>query len=313
MKLFFVIAAAILLVALLGGGLWLWTPDRPRAALEAVYLRAPGDMVDAGGARLHVRDSGPREAAAIVMLHGFGSSLHTWESWAKALEGEFRVLRIDLPGSGLSPPDPTGRYDDARTMEVLIALLDRLGIARSGFVGNSIGGRIAWTFAALHPERVTRVVLVAPDGFASPGFAYGRAPDVPAMMGLMRYALPKALLRMNLVPSYADASRLTDDTVTRYHDLLLAPGSRAALLARMRQTVLQDPEPLLRRIRAPVLLLWGEQDGMIPVRNAADYMRNLADGRLVTFPGLGHVPQEEDPARSLPPVLDFLRGGGVRG
>jgi pimeloyl-ACP methyl ester carboxylesterase len=162
--------------------------------------------------------------------------------------------------------------------------------------------------AAQHPERVERLVLVSPDGFASPGFEYGKAPEVPGVMQAMRYALPRGMLRSNIAAGYADPAALTEPTVTRYRDLMLAPGARQAMLERMEQTVLRDPVPILRRIRAPVLLVWGERDGMIPFANAADYQRHLSDVRLVSFPDLGHLPQEEAPGRSLPPVHAFLMG-----
>jgi pimeloyl-ACP methyl ester carboxylesterase len=189
------IILALLSIALIGGALWLWTPDRSRAELETKYLIEPGDMLEVAGVRLRVRDTGPKEAPALIMLHGFGSSLETWEPWARALQGDYRVIRFDLPGSGLSAPDPTGDYSDARSVEVLAALMDRLGVGRASLIGNSIGGAIAWTFAAQHPERVDKLVLISPDGFASPGLAYGQRPDVPVMVKLMRYALPKALVR----------------------------------------------------------------------------------------------------------------------
>jgi pimeloyl-ACP methyl ester carboxylesterase len=83
--------------------------------------------------------------------------------------------------------------------------------------------------------------------------------------------------------------------VDRYHDLTLAPGARKALLARMEQTALVPPELLLRSIKAPVLLLWGEKDVLIPFSNAADYAKNVPDIRLVSFPGLGHLPHNEVP------------------
>jgi pimeloyl-ACP methyl ester carboxylesterase len=184
--------------------------------------------------------------------------------------------------------------------------MDRLQIERASFVGNSVGGRIAWTTAAEHPDRVDRLVLISPDGFASPGFEYGQVPLVPFVMGLMRYALPRDMLRANIAVGYADPVALTEPTVTRYRDLMLAPGARQAMLDRMEQTVLRDPVPLLRRITAPVLLVWGEQDAMIPFAYARDYQNALADVRLVSFPDLGHLPHEEDPGRSLPPVRDFL-------
>jgi len=97
----------------------------------------------------------------------------------------------------------------------------------------------------------------------------------------------------------------------RYHALLLAPGNRQALLDRMAQLVLQPPEPWLARITAPTLLVWGEADAMIPVANAADYqaaLRQVQPVPLLRLPGVGHLPQEEAPAASLPAVAAFLRG-----
>ena len=300
-------AIVVVVPALLLLAFWLWTPDKPRSELQARYLAAPGDLVPVGPWRLHVRDSGPKGAPAVLMLHGFGGSLHSWEAWAQALSTSHRVIRFDLPGHGLSEPDPAGDYTDARSIQLMLALMDQLGVARASIVGHSIGGRIAWTFAARHPERTDRLVLVAPDGFASPGFEYGRATEVPAVLGLMRHVLPKAVLRMNLEPAYANPQSLTDELTTRYHDLMLAPGARDAMFKRLQQTVLTDPRPLLGAINAPTLLVWGEADAMIPVANAQDYLSALKNSRLVTFPAVGHLPQEEAAQASLGAVRDFLR------
>jgi pimeloyl-ACP methyl ester carboxylesterase len=310
LKTVIVTGVVVLLVAALAYALW--TPDQTRTALEAKYLQAPGDMIDVAGWRLHVRDSGPKNAPAVILLHGFGASLHTWEPWAQALARGHRVIRFDLPGSGLSAPDPNGDYTDARSLRLIVALMDQLGVARASVIGNSIGGRIAWTFAARHPERVEKLVLVSPDGFASPGFVYGKAPEVPAALKLMRYVLPEPLLRMNLKPAYADPAVLTDALSRRYHALMLAPGAREAMLARMQQTVLVDPLPLLRSIRAPTLLVWGEADAMIPFANSADYLGAIPGARLVPIAGAGHLPHEEAPERSLMPVAAFL-GPGLPG
>ncbi len=301
------IVGLVLLVMLVGVGAWLYAPDKPRAELEARYLAAPTDYVEAAGVRLHVRDTGPRDAPAVVMLHGFGSSLHTWEPWAQTLSATHRVIRFDLPGFGLTGADPTSDYTDARTVAVLGALLDRLGVARASVIGNSLGGKIAWMFAVAHPERVDKLVLVSPDGFASRGFEYGKQSKVPWMLRLLPYVLPRPLLRASLAPAYADPSRLTEDVVTRYADMMLAPGVRRAIVARTGQVLLQDPVPLLQRVTAPTLILWGRRDAMIPFANSADYLRALPDARLVELPDLGHVPQEEAPERSIEEVARFLR------
>jgi pimeloyl-ACP methyl ester carboxylesterase len=300
-------AALVIALTLLAMSAWaLWTPDLNRTALEQRYLQAPGDMVQVLGTPLHVRESGPKDAPAVLLLHGFGSSLETWETWTPALSAGLRVMRVDLPGSGLSPPDSSQDYSDARSVALISALLDARGIQKTHVVGHSIGGRIAWTFAATHPQRVNKLVLLAPDGFASPGFAYGVAPEVPATLGLMRWTLPRWLLRMNLAAGYAEPKALSDAALQRYHDLMRAPGARQAMLSRLQQTVLVDPVPQLQRITAPTLLVWGRDDAMIPFSNAADYQRALAQATLVPLEAMGHLPMEEKPQQALPAVLQFL-------
>ncbi|MBX9886167.1 MAG: alpha/beta hydrolase [Novosphingobium sp.] len=297
--------AALLIIAAATLALWLYAPDKPRAALEAAY---PGEYRTVLGLRLRLRDTGPRDARALILLHGFGASLDTWEPWAKALAVRYRVIRIDLPGFGLTGPDPTGDYSDARTLAVLAGLMDQLALPRATLIGNSLGGRFAWEFTARFAQRVDKLVLISPDGFASPGFAYGKAPEVPLLLEAMPWVGPRSLIRANLAPAWAHPEALPDTVLTRYRDMLLAPGVRRAILDRTRQTVLTDPAPRLRSIAAPTLLLWGEQDQMIPVRNAQDYLRLIPHARLVRLPGMGHVPFEESPATALPALERFLEG-----
>jgi len=298
-------AAGLTCLSIVALAIWLYAPDKPRAALEAAY---PGDYRTVDGVRLRLRDTGPRDAPAVILLHGFAASLDTWEPWAHALSAHYRVIRFDLPGFGLTGADPTGDYSDARELKILVDLVDQLGIARASVIGHSLGGRIAWSFAGQHPERVSRLVLVSPDGFASPGFAYGHAPKIPLIMRALPFTAPRGLLKANLAAAYGRPAALSETTLTRYRDLMLAPGVRPAILARMGQTILHDPVPTLARIQTPTLLLWGEKDGMIPISNAADYLRNLPHATLVRLPNLGHVPFEEDPVTSLAPVARFLAG-----
>jgi pimeloyl-ACP methyl ester carboxylesterase len=286
----------VFLAILVGAALaWLYTPDKGRADLEAKYAGPPSQFVEVAGIRLHLRDSGPRTASALVLLHGFGSSLQTWDDWARNLEADHRVIRYDLPGFGLTGADPTADYSDRRGVAVLLALLDRLGVARASVVGNSMGGRIAWTFAAQNPTRTDKLVLISPDGFASPGLEYGATSKAPLMMWALPYVLPSFMLRDSLAPAFANVDVITDGLFARYRDMLLAPGVRQAIVDRMNQMALVDPVPLLKAIQAPTLLMWGEKDGMIPFANSADYLRALPNATLAALPGIGHIPQEEAP------------------
>jgi pimeloyl-ACP methyl ester carboxylesterase len=303
------IALALLLVALLGAGWYLYTPDQPRGALERRWAPTPSQFIQVAGVRLHIRDTGPRDGPAVLLIHGFGSSLHTWEAWALLLESRFRVVALDLPGFGLTGPDPTGDYSDERSVAVLVALLDRLGIGQAAVVGSSMGGRIAWRFAAAEPARVSKLVLMAPDGFASFGREYGRTPErLPWLMRLLPYTAPKPLLERTMRNAYAVPGILTDAVVERYHAMLLAPGVRRAILDRVLQTRLLQPEPILATIRAPALLLWGERDSAVPATHAVKYEQALPDARIVILPGIGHVPMEEAPEASAQALRAFLDG-----
>jgi len=284
-----------------------WTPDISEQVLLQTYSRSGTTRVMVQQQPVFVQDSGPRDAPVIVLLHGFGSSLQTWDDWAPALEKNWRVLRFDLPGFGLSGPAVNNDYSDAADVARVIALLDQLGLQQVSMAGHSMGGRIAWNLAAAHPERVSRLVLLSPDGFPDPNAQSDHTYDVSPWLGLMKYSLPRwALRRGGVAPAFADDSHLTPPMMQRYHDLMLAPGVRTAMLERMRQTRNSDPRARLQAIQVPVLLLWGEKDAFIPVSNAQDYLKAMPQAKLVTLPGVGHVLHEEAPQASVQVVLGFL-------
>lgn len=286
--------------------MWFYTPDIDAAALQATHAGPPSRFVEAEGLVVHLRDTGPRDGPPLLMLHGFGASLHSWDGWAERLSDRFRVIRIDLPGFALTGPDPSGDYSDARAVDVITALLDAIGVARADVVGNSLGGRIAWRLALAQPERVGRLVLVAPDGFAIPGRPYGQPEPVPAMVHLMPWIMPRSALRATLASAYADPDRPTEAELDRMHALLRAPGVRQAILTRMAQHVPEDPRPLLPGLVQPLLLLWGREDRVIPPRQVLEWQAALPHAEVVLLPGLGHLPQEEAPEESLHPVRAFL-------
>jgi pimeloyl-ACP methyl ester carboxylesterase len=299
--------AAVLLLL----GLWLaWTPDKPAQELLRQYAQAGSQMLSIAGQRVYVQDSGPPHGHAVVLLHGFGASLQTWDAWAAVLEREHRVIRFDIAGFGLSGPAADNDYTDAADVRRVLAVLDHLGVQRSVLVGHSMGGRLAWNLAASHPDRVSQLVLIAPDGFADPAARSDKTFEVSPLLGLIRLSLPQWALKLGLAPAYGDATRLSPAVVTRYQDMLRAPGVRAAIIERMRQSRNSDPVPRLNTIAAPTLLLWGDKDAMIPASNAADYLAAMPAARSVLLPGLGHVPHEEDAGASLAPVLAFIKRPG---
>lgn len=298
----------LLLMALIVlAGIVFWTPDKSRTELENVYGSSKNSYLTALGVKIYYQDTGPaKNPIPILFLHGFGSSSHTWDVWAKDLSSEYRVISVDLPGFGLTGEDPSGIYTDQRSVEVIEAFLKELQIPKVVLVGNSMGGKFAWQFAAQYPDQVSKLVLISPDGYASPGIEYGKKTGIPAIANLYRYFFSKSFLVMNLEPAYANPKSLNDDLVNRYHDLMLAPGVRGAILARMQQTVLQDPVPFLSKIQTPTLLMWGEKDAFIPVSNSEDYLKVMPNVTRVILPNIGHLPQEEQARVGLQTLKEFL-------
>jgi pimeloyl-ACP methyl ester carboxylesterase len=302
MKIFAMMAALVLALSLYLA----WTPELSREALLQSYSRATTSLVKVNEQTVFVQDSGPKDAPSLVLLHGFGASLQTWDAWAFELEKDRRVLRFDVPGFGLSGPAANNDYSDAADVARLLALLDQLGLQQVALGGHSMGGRIAWNFAAAHPERVSHLILVSPDGFPDPNSKSENTYKVSPFLGLMKYSLPTWALKMGVAPAYGDESLLTPQVMRRYHDMMRAPGVRAAAMERMRQSRNTNPLPLLQSLKMPVLLVWGEKDAFIPISNAQDYLKAIPQATLVSVPHAGHVVHEEAPMASVQAVQAFL-------
>ena len=289
-----------------GGLFGLWTPDIESSELKSRYGATAQNFVTVDGLDVHFKDTGPRDAPVLLLLHGFGSSLQTWDIWSSKLEEHYRVIRLDLPGFGLTGPSPVHDYSEQNDVSTLSHFVDKLGLSSFSLMGHSMGGKMAWGLAALMPERVDALVLMAPDGYPQIKDIGKKPYQMPAIMGVMKFCLPKILVRKSIEPAFFDASVLSESLVDRYYDMLRAPGVRAAILDRANQTIYTDPVPRLKKITAPTLLIWGEADQMIPSSNAKSYSEVLSKSLTVLLPRLGHLLQEEQPEKALEKVVEFL-------
>jgi len=298
------LGTAFLAVALYG----LWTPDLERAELEKRYFSSSPQIIDVDGLKVYYKETGPQGAPALLLLHGFGSSLQAWDDWSLKLEQKYRLIRLDLPGFGLTGASPANDYSEEKDLAILTHFVDKLGLEKFSVVGHSMGGKMAWSLAASQPERVQALVLMAPDGFPETKDIGTKPYEVPAIMGLIKYVLPKYLVQKSIEPAFVQADALNDALVNRYFDMLRAPGVRGAILERSNQTIYTDPVPRLKAIKAPTLLIWGEKDQMIPSTNAQSYANVLSNSTTVLIPKLGHLLQEEQPEKGLAAVMQFLDG-----
>jgi len=285
-----------------------FTPDLNRLDLELKYAGSPSQFTEVDGLRVHYRDTGDRSAKqTVVLLHGFGSSLQTWDEWASDLEKNRRVIRLDLAGFGLTGASPDNNYSDDADVARLFKFLEKINVQKCILVGHSMGGRIAWNFASSYPERLEGLALLAPDGFPAPGQIVGAKPyDAGPLANLLKFFMPKFIIKKSLEPAFFDSSFMTDILLDRYYDMLRAPTVRTAILQRMSQTITVDPVPKLRKINIPTLLLWGERDQMIPASNSQDYSRVMPNAKVIILQRASHLLQEENAQASLASFKEFL-------
>jgi pimeloyl-ACP methyl ester carboxylesterase len=287
-----------------------WEPDRQLGQLVARWAPEPSSFIELDGMQVHFRDLGPRnDPSPLLLLHGMSSSLHTFESWQKTLSATRRVISVDLPGFGLTGPSPQGDYRiDAYTRFVL-RLLDTLNVKHVILVGNALGGEIAWQTAVLAPERVRKLVLIDSDGYQPSVLSMPIAFQIAAMRGLRWISeriLPRSLVEMSVHSVFGDRKKATQEKVDRYFELNLRVGNRRALFQRMDQAQFGSNAVLIGRVQQPTLVMWGEKDEMISPDQGQLFCRDIPQCKLVTFPSLGHLPQEEDPQTTLKVLQAFL-------
>jgi pimeloyl-ACP methyl ester carboxylesterase len=283
-----------------------FVPDQPDLSprrLERRYTDDASTFVEVEGTRVHYRDEGPADAPTVLALHGVYSSLHTWDGWVEELGEEYQVVRLDLPGFGLTGPTDGESHSLAEYASFLDAFCARLGLDDVAVAGNSLGGAIAWRFAATTPDRVRRLLLLnagrqhlvpsAAELFTSPGL------DV-----VPRYYTPRTSIRAILRDAYGDPDRLTEAAVRRYHDLLRRRGNRQAVIDLVRTVEPAPYDPT--HVGVPTLVQWGEEDTWLPLDLGEQFAAEIPDATLETYPGVGHVAMEEAPTPTARDAAAFL-------
>lgn len=304
------------LTAILAAGyLALRRADIPYDTLEKVYANQDSQFLTLNGeARLHYRDVGPRDAPAIVLVHGFSASLHTWEDWATNLKQDYRVISLDLPGHGLTRCPDVSEMGIAHFVSVVDQALSTLNADTFTLVGNSMGGATAWNYTLAHPEKVDALVLVDASGWPEAAEDSESEPFVfkllanPIARSVMKDLDLSSLIRSGLEDSFTDQSLVTDEMVKRYASLGRAPCHRQAILNLMSG---ENPRPIasketLATVTAPTLILHGADDNLVPVGDATRFSEAIPNAQKIIYENVGHLPQEEVASQSVSDLRNFL-------
>jgi len=285
-------------------GIFSVSPDKSFEEIAPKYATSPSSFIEVKGIKIHYRDQG--QGYPIVLIHGTGASLHTWDAWTEELIKNYRVIRLDLPAYGLTGKDPQKRYSSIDYVNLLDAFLDKLGIENFHLGGNSLGGLVSWLYTSYHDQKVNKLLLLNPSGFP-----FDSTPMViklaktPILNFFIRYITPKSFVKKNLKEVYYNDDLITNETIDRYYDLTLFEGNREAFIDRS-FIERENYTDRLSLIQSPALVIWGENDEWIPVEDSEKFKDHLNNIKVVIMPKTGHIPMEERPKESVAIALDFL-------
>jgi pimeloyl-ACP methyl ester carboxylesterase len=289
--------AAVLFVLLLTGCM----PAFHRGAMPGEPRRATFAQVD--GVRVRYVDVG--KGPAVVLLHGFASSLDAWNAVIPVLAKSHRVIALDLKGFGWSGRPP-GDYSPLAEAKLVFDLLNQRRVDRVAIVAHSWGCSIALRMALLHPERVTRLALydawVYEEQLPST-FQWARADGLGEVLFDLFY---KQLPAEKMSAAFYDQRYMTQDLVDRVKAALDRPGTTAAALAAVRGQRFYVVQTHYKQVAQPVLLLWGREDRVAPLSVADRLLRDLPDSHLIVYPRCGHFPMIEAEAASTRDLARFL-------
>lgn len=275
--------------------------------MRATYANEDSKFFPCDGNEIHYRVEGrtDSDAPVLVMLHGIMASLHTWDGWVKELKEDYKIVRIDVPAFGLTGAIANGRYEVERIGDKINALLEHLKLGHFSLVGSSLGGYISWELAAKHPSKVDSLILLDAAGYPMPLPWLMRLLTTPVLRHAIVLGTPRFMVNITLGDVYGDRSKITDNAVQYYHDMMLARGNRQSLI-RLFEELEHMTAERVKQVKAPTLIIWGDKDRWIPPANAKLFARDIPKSEVIMYPGVGHIPMEEIPQQSAADAHQFL-------
>jgi len=221
-----------------------------------------------------------------------------------------RVIRMDLPGYGLTGPFPDRDYSYNNYVAFLKVFLEKIGIKSCILAGNSLGGNIAWRFTTKYSEMVDNLILIDAAGYPMKSKSIPLAfkiAQIPIIQNIFTVISPRFVAKASVENVYNDRTKVDEELVDRYFELTLREGNREAFVDRFKVKSDTISHKKIKLINQRTLILWGEEDELIPSQMAYLFHNDLPNDTLVILKDVGHVPMEESPSESLRPVIKFLK------
>jgi pimeloyl-ACP methyl ester carboxylesterase len=305
---------AVLFVSMFLGRQYMGFIDLDSQVVKSRYANQESQFITLGGLQqgieLHYRDEGISasenpDAPVLFLLHGIMASLHTWDGWVEHLQNDFRIIRVDIPGFGLTGPYADDVYSIDRAVDMVDQLTDALEIDSFFLAGNSMGGYISWNFALQHPDKVKRMILLDAAGYPFEKPMLLGLLSTPVLKESMAFMTPKFIVEQTLNEVYGDASKVSSEAIERYHQLMLREGNRTAVVSVLASLGHMNNEGI-KQLNIPTLIQWGEKDVWIPLEHAQKFADDIVDSKVIVYPGVGHIPMEEVPQQTAEDAKDFL-------
>lgn len=272
-----------------------------------------GDFITLpNGAQMHYVTYGPLTASdetrEVVLIHGFMDSAYNWKTNMQALAQKHRVWALDLPGFGFSSRLTDRVYTFKNFARWVRDFMNVVEIQRPSIVGHSMGGAITLQFANDYPQRVDKIILLNPAAYMwipAPVRWAARIPWLPrAIVGIAMNSkrVHSTIWRMAVGASPFDATE-----VARRSRHLRVKGTLDALIALAASPRETDLPQALNRIAAPALIVWGEEDLVLPKEHGERLVKELPNARLLMIPKVGHIPNQESPQIVNEAILNFLK------
>lgn len=298
---YFLASASIISVAIIA----MIRRDIPVEKLKKKFTSKNSKFIHINGMDVHYTDQG--QGIPLVLLHGVGASLNTWDGWQERLQNDFRIIRLDLPAFGLTGPNPSKEYSIDFYVNFMKEFLDKLKVDSCFMAGNSLGGYITWNFALAHPKMIKKMILLDAAGYPlvakTTPFIFKMAQS--RIAPYFKVLTTRYLVKKIISDVYGDASKVTPDVVDRYYSYALRAGNRDALLSVASKLDFSQYENL-KMLKTPSLIMWGEKDTWLKPDSAARFYQDLEHSKLLMYPGVGHIPMEEIPEQTAADARKFL-------
>jgi pimeloyl-ACP methyl ester carboxylesterase len=283
--------------------------DIPVEKLKGKYANADSKFIEVLGMQLHYRIEGNRtDSIPLVLLHGAGASLHTWDEFVRIAGVKRKIIRLDLPAYGLTGPTLDRNYNVESYTSVIVTFLGKLGIQKCDLVGNSLGGYISWAVSLKKPSLVRRLVLMDAIGYPLEkrerplAFKLAR---MPVINKLLTFITPRSIVEKSVLNLYFDKTKVTNELVDRYFELTLREGNRQAFVDISSSTTESNLYKEIPSITQPTLIIWGAEDKFVPLESANRFDSDIPNSKLEVLPQVGHMPMEESPIKTAELILKF--------